>query len=98
MAKQMPIQQVVQDKEWQKIRKGLLGMWSKNCPQATLKLEDYLLMCMYTRNFPFAVRRVYNYMRGSYFRIHGKSMCSAFLDLFQRVKKTYNEEYSYLAK
>ena len=61
----MNIKEVVNDPEWQSIRISMLGTWkvnsSKNCQELNKYLGDF--------SDPLKVRRVYNYLTGSAFRI-----------------------------
>lgn len=59
------IKEVVNDPEWQNLRSGFVGTWKKNMAGNISQLKDYL------GDFsdPYKVRRVYNYLTGSAFRI-----------------------------
>lgn len=60
----MKIQEIVNDPEWQIIRRSFLGTW-KHTPAANCQV-----LRMYLQDFsdPLKVRRVHNYLTGSAFR------------------------------
>ena len=67
------IKQVVDDPEWQILRKSFVGTWMLTPSENVRKLRRYL------SNFsdPLKLRRVHNYLTGSGFRsgkIHGEEI------------------------
>lgn len=60
-----PIKEVVNNYEWQSLRKSFLGTWKTQRKMNCLILSEYL------GDFsdPLKVRRVHNYLTGSGFRI-----------------------------
>jgi len=60
----MKIQDVVNDPEWQAIRRSMIGTW-KHTPEANCQI-----LRTYLQDFsdPLRVRRVLNYLTGSAFR------------------------------
>jgi hypothetical protein len=64
-AKAMPIQRVVDDPEWQEVRKSLVGRWVKDHRANVEALRAYLQRHPLD---PMAVRRVYNVLTGSVHR------------------------------
>lgn len=61
----MDIREVVNDEEWQELRKSFIGTWKKTPIVNIQKLRKYLG----TMNCPYKLRRVHNYLTGSAFRI-----------------------------
>ena len=61
----MTIQEIVNNPEWQSLRKSFIGTW-KLTPK-----ENCILLRKYLGDFsdPLKVRRVHNYLTGSGFRI-----------------------------
>jgi len=61
----LDIRDVVKDKEWQSLRRSFVGTWKVQPVKNTAILRDYLgdWSC------PYRIRRVYNYLTGSAFRI-----------------------------
>lgn len=61
----MKIQEIVNDSEWQSLRKSMVGTWkkkaSKNCIKLRVYLDDF--------SDPLKIRRVHNYLTGSGFRL-----------------------------
>jgi hypothetical protein len=52
------IKQVVKNKEWQRLRKTMIGTWKKSPTQNLLKLKEYL---KHTKSKD-KLRRVHNYL------------------------------------
>ena len=61
----MKIQEIVNDSEWQSLRKSFVGTWKKTPVENCKKLRAYLG----NLSDPLKVRRVHNYLTGSAFRI-----------------------------
>jgi len=59
------IQEVVNDEEWQELRKSFVNTWKKTPEENIKKLRDYLG----GMEDPLKLRRVHNYLTGSGFRI-----------------------------
>lgn len=59
------ITSIVNDPEWQKLRKSLVGTWKINSDENVKKLRNYLG----NMSDPLKVKRVHNYLTGSAFRI-----------------------------
>lgn len=61
----IPIKEVVNDPEWQTLRKSFVGTWK------TLPKENIARLRLYLGNGsdPLKVRRIHNYLTGSAFRI-----------------------------
>jgi hypothetical protein len=61
----MDIREVVNDPEWQELRKSFIGTWKKTPEENVKKLREYL------GDFsdPLKLRRVLNYTTGSGFRM-----------------------------
>lgn len=64
--KAMNIKVVVDDPEWQKVRKSLIGKWVKNHEENVATLRAYFEA---NKNDPLAVRRLVNVLTGSVHRI-----------------------------
>ncbi|MFW6225653.1 MAG: hypothetical protein ACOC3V_01675 [bacterium] len=65
--KSVPMKELVKDKEWQKVRKKLLGNWKKQPEWCVNQLENYLGNI---KNTPFKkLRIVMNYLTGTAFRM-----------------------------
>lgn len=62
----MPIRKVVADREWQALRRSLVGTWKRKPRANVAALRRYLDGRW---DDPFALRRVLNYLTGSAFRI-----------------------------
>jgi len=60
----MPIGEVVDDAEWQKLRSGLRGKWTSDTKMAVAQLTEYLQ----SFSDPFRLRRALNLLTGSGFR------------------------------
>lgn len=61
------ISKLVQDKEWQKVRSGLVGKWNLEPEECCKKLQQYLGPIHSTTNDK--IRIVMNYLTGTGFRI-----------------------------
>ena len=64
----MNIKEIVNDQEWQLIRKSFLGTWKRTPAENIIKLRDYLdgADCF---NYLLRHRRIHNYLTGSGFRL-----------------------------
>lgn len=62
----MPIQKVVDDPEWQVVRKSLIGNWVRNHIANVNRLYAYLDQQQWS---PLAVRRVLNVLTGTVHRV-----------------------------
>jgi|TARA_B110000263_G_C15222632_1_gene470718 hypothetical protein len=64
--KSMNIQDVVNDTEWQRLRKSLIGHWVHNHTHNVNSLKEYFI-----NNFddPLAIRRLVNVLTGSVHRV-----------------------------
>lgn len=65
-AKAMPIQKVVDDPEWQEVRKSLVGKWTKDHETNVQALRAYLDGRWFDG---FALRRVLNVLTGTVHRV-----------------------------
>jgi hypothetical protein len=65
VVKGMDIKKVVDDPEWQSVRKSLIGNWVGNHKQNVKTLRSYFNM---HKDSPLAVRRVINVLTGSVHR------------------------------
>lgn len=83
-----PMNEVVNDKYWQKVRSSLKGMWSENANKACSILRKYVGDMKDVRK----VRQVMNYLTGTYFRTNKNPKCAIRLrnDL-KEAKKKYKE-------
>lgn len=73
--KGIPIEEIVNDKEWQTLRKSFLGTWMKTPNINVIKLRMYLGDIKNTSEVKLV--RVYNYLTGTGFRsgkIKGKDI------------------------
>lgn len=61
----IPIKQVVDDPEWQALRRSLVGTWKRTADANVERLASYLG----DGSDPLRVRRIVNYLTGSAFRI-----------------------------
>lgn len=59
------IRSVVNDDDWQTLRKSFVGTWKHTPVENVKKLREYVG----DKNDPYKVRRVLNYLTGSAFRI-----------------------------
>ena len=66
IVKGMNIKKVVDDPEWQVVRKSLIGNWKNNYIQNVNTLRDYFNKY---RNNPLAIRRLVNVLTGSVHRV-----------------------------
>tara|TARA_B100001175_G_C19356476_1_gene564948 strand:+ start:493 stop:843 length:351 start_codon:yes stop_codon:yes gene_type:complete len=66
IVKGMDIKKVVDDPEWQVVRKSLIGNWKNNYIQNVNTLRDYFNKY---RNNPLAIRRLVNVLTGSVHRV-----------------------------
>ena len=62
-----PIRELVQNNEWQKVRKSLLGQWKKKPDWCCLQLRKYLGSISDTSDDK--LRIIMNYLTGTGFRI-----------------------------
>lgn len=93
--KSIPIQQLVDYPEWQRLRKLLLGTWSFNCEENTLKLHNFINQYQNKRDFAIRVRIVFNYINGTYFRINNYKLCKSIKVLREKLKDVIkNEKFS----
>ena len=63
--KGMDIKKVVDDPEWQAIRKSLIGNWIHNHRQNVATLREYF---EFNKDNPLAIRRLVNVLTGSVHR------------------------------
>lgn len=62
----VPIQKIVANEKWQRLRKSFLGTWMKQPQTNVMKLRQYLDEEQW-REYPMV--RVYNYLTGTAFRM-----------------------------
>lgn len=84
--KAMDIEDVVNDKEWQKLRQSFVGTWTKTPEKNVSKLRRYL----YEMKDPLRVRRVLNYLTGTGFR-SGTISHPSITKLLNEVRKRWEE-------
>jgi len=85
-----PMNQVVRDYKWQKLRKTLLGTWSEDSEKSCKVLKRYIGNMKDVRK----VRQVMNYLTGTYFRTHKNPKCV--IDIrndLKRARIKYNQLY-----
>ncbi|MEM3509398.1 MAG: hypothetical protein QXL51_00655 [Candidatus Aenigmatarchaeota archaeon] len=73
--KKIPIQELVKYPEWQELRKSFLNTWNISCEENVKKLIDFIKGASSLRDFYVRSRIVFNYLHGSYFRIHHYKIC-----------------------
>jgi hypothetical protein len=61
--------EIVDDPDWQEVRKGLVGNWKKKPNECCLKLSAYLDKANANRNRDERLLILRNYLTGSAFRI-----------------------------
>lgn len=66
----MKMVDIVDESQWQKLRKSLVGTWKSSPIESTQKLKDYVGDGI----DPIKVRRVLNYLTGTYFRLYSDSL------------------------
>ena len=81
----MNIKIVVDDKNWQNLRKTFVGTWKKEPVKNIKELRDYVgdMTC------PYKTRRVLNYLTGTAFRI-GKISHLSIDKLLNEIRIVYN--------
>ncbi len=82
----VPIAEVVDDPEWQRVRRGLLGRWKREPGRCLQELRAYLgpMRCRWR------VARTLNYLTGSMFRA-GMVKHRGVARLRQEVSRRYRE-------
>lgn len=86
--KQMDIREVVADPDWQLLRESFVGTWREREDENVLKLIRYLEV----RPEPIRVRRVYNYLTGSGFRMGQIGQGDACQYLLSCIRVIYKHE------